>query len=73
MQVIVSVPDAPWIISSVMRSTAAPVLVFATVLVADAIGSSSLADLHRFRPSAAMVPTWGNVLSGSSSLSVLLG
>ncbi len=73
--VIVSGARAPWIlIKHVMRNTAAPVLVFATVLVADAIIlEASLTFIGSGLP-ATMVPTWGNVLSEASSyLSVLLG
>ena len=73
--VIVSGARAPWIlIKHVMRNTAAPVLVFATVLVADAIIlEASLTFIGSGLP-ATMVPTWGNILSeASSSLSVLLG
>ena len=73
--VIVSGARAPWIlIKHVMRNTAAPVLVFATVLVADAIIlEASLTFIGSGLP-ATMVPTWGNILSEASSyLSVLLG
>lgn len=73
--VIVSGARAPWIlIKHVMRNTAAPVLVFATVLVADAIIlEASLTFIGSGLP-ATMVPTWGNILSeASSNLSVLLG
>lgn len=73
--VVVSGARAPWIlIKHVMRNTAAPVLVFATVLVADAIIlEASLTFIGSGLP-ATMVPTWGNVLSeASSNLSVMLG
>lgn len=73
--VIVSGAKAPWIlVKHVMRNTAAPVLVFATVLVADAIIlEASLTFIGSGLP-ATMVPTWGNVLSeASSNLSVMLG
>ena len=60
--VIVSGARAPWIlIKHVMRNTAAPVLVFATVLVADAIIlEASLTFIGSGLP-ATMVPTWGNI------------
>ncbi|WP_022868510.1 dipeptide/oligopeptide/nickel ABC transporter permease/ATP-binding protein [Schaalia vaccimaxillae] len=73
--VIVSGARAPWIlVTHVMRNTAAPVLVFATVLVADAIIlEASLTFIGSGLQSTA-VPTWGNVLSdASSNLSVMLG
>ncbi|MDY6214301.1 MAG: dipeptide/oligopeptide/nickel ABC transporter permease/ATP-binding protein [Schaalia hyovaginalis] len=73
--VVVSGARAPWIlVKHVMRNTAAPVLVFATVLVADAIIlEASLTFIGSGLP-ATMVPTWGNVLSeASSNLSVMLG
>lgn len=73
--VIVSGAKAPWIlVKHVMRNTAAPVLVFATLLVADAIIlEASLTFIGSGLP-ATMVPTWGNVLSeASSNLSVMLG
>ena len=73
--VIVSGARAPWIlIKHVMRNTAAPVLVFATVLVADAIIlEASLTFIGSGLPPT-MVPTWGNILSeASTNLSILLG
>ena len=73
--VVVSGARAPWIlVKHVMRNTAAPVLVFATVLVADAIIlEASLTFIGSGLP-ATMVPTWGNILSeASSNLSVMLG
>ncbi|MFY9263684.1 MAG: dipeptide/oligopeptide/nickel ABC transporter permease/ATP-binding protein [Actinomycetaceae bacterium] len=73
--VIVSGARAPWIlIKHVARNTAAPVLVFATVLVADAIILEASLTFIGSGLQSAMVPTWGNVLSdASSNLSVLLG
>lgn len=73
--VIVSGARAPWIlIKHVMRNTAAPVLVFATVLVADAIILEASLTFIGSGLNPTMVPTWGNVLSEASShLSVLLG
>lgn len=73
--VIVSGARAPWIlIKHVMRNTAAPVLVFATVLVADAIILEASLTFIGSGLNPTMVPTWGNILSEESShLSVLLG
>lgn len=73
--VIVSGARAPWIlIRHVARNTAAPVLVFATVLVADAIILEASLTFIGSGLQSTMVPTWGNVLSdASSNLSVLLG
>ena len=73
--VIVSGARAPWILTKhVMRNTAAPVLVFATVLVADAIILEASLTFIGSGLQATTVATWGNVLSeASSNLSVLLG
>ena len=73
--VIVSGARAPWILTKhVMRNTAAPVLVFATVLVADAIILEASLPFIGSGLQATTVATWGNVLSeASSNLSVLLG
>ncbi|MFP7696229.1 dipeptide/oligopeptide/nickel ABC transporter permease/ATP-binding protein [Trueperella sp. LYQ143] len=73
--VIVSGARAPWIlIRHVVRNTAAPVLVFATVLVADAIILEASLTFIGSGLQSSMVPTWGNVLSdASSNMSVLLG
>lgn len=73
--VIVAGARAPWIlIKHVMRNTAAPVLVFATVLVADAIILEASLTFIGSGLQSTMVPTWGNVLSdASSNLSVMLG
>ena len=73
--VIVSGARAPWIlIRHVMRNTAAPVLVYATVLVADAIILEASLTFIGSGLQSAMVPTWGNVLSdASSNMSVMLG
>ena len=73
--VIVSGARAPWILTRhVMRNTAAPVLVFATVLVADAIILEASLTFIGSGLQATTVATWGNVLSeASSNLSVLLG
>ena len=73
--VIVSGARAPWIlIKHVMRNTAAPVLVFATVLVADAIILEASLTFIGSGLNPTMVPTWGNILSEESAhLSVLLG
>ena len=73
--VIVSGARAPWIlIKHVMRNTAAPVLVFATVLVADAIILEASLTFIGSGLNPTMVPTWGNILSEESShLSVILG
>ncbi|WP_051259424.1 dipeptide/oligopeptide/nickel ABC transporter permease/ATP-binding protein [Schaalia suimastitidis] len=63
--VIVSGARAPWIlIKHVVRNTAAPVLVFATVLVADAIileASLTFIGAGLQEP----IPTWGNILSAA--------
>ena len=73
--VIVSGARAPWIlVKHVMRNTAAPVLVFATVLVADAIILEASLTFIGSGLQATTVATWGNVLSeASSNLSILLG
>ena len=73
--VIVSGARAPWILAKhVMRNTAAPVLVCATVLVADAIILEASLTFIGSGLQATTVATWGNVLSeASSNLSVLLG
>ena len=73
--VIVSGARAPWIlVKHVLRNTAAPVLVFATVLVADAIILEASLTFIGSGLQATTVATWGNVLSeASSNLSVLLG
>ena len=73
--VIVSGARAPWIlIKHVMRNTAAPVLVFATVLVADAIILEASLTFIGSGLNPTMVPTWGNILSEESThLSVILG
>ena len=73
--VIVSGARAPWIlVKHVMRNTAAPVLVFATVLVADAIILEASLTFIGSGLQATTVSTWGNVLSeASSNLSVLRG
>ena len=73
--VIVSGARAPWIlIKHVMRNTAAPVLVFATVLVADAIILEASLTFIGSGLNPTMTPTWGNILSEESShLSVILG
>lgn len=66
--VIVSGARAPWIlVKHVMRNTAAPVLVFATVLVADAIILEASLTFIGSGLQSTMVPTWGNVLSDASS------
>lgn len=63
--VVVSGARAPWIlIKHVARNCAAPVLVFATVLVADAIileASLTFIGAGLQEP----VPTWGNILSAA--------
>ncbi|MCD4557067.1 dipeptide/oligopeptide/nickel ABC transporter permease/ATP-binding protein [Schaalia sp. lx-100] len=63
--VIVSGARAPWIlVKHVIRNTAAPVLVFATVLVADAIileASLTFIGAGLQEPT----PTWGNILSAA--------
>lgn len=73
--VIVAGARAPWIlVKHVMRNTAAPVLVFATVLVADAIILEASLTFIGSGLQATTVPTWGNILSeASSNLSVMLG
>ena len=73
--VIVSGARAPWILTRhVMRNTAAPVLVFATVLVADAIILEASLTFIGSGLQATTVPTWGNVLSeASTNRSVLQG
>ncbi|MCI6574488.1 MAG: dipeptide/oligopeptide/nickel ABC transporter permease/ATP-binding protein [Actinomycetaceae bacterium] len=66
--VIVSGARAPWIlVKHVIRNTAAPVLVFATVLVADAIILEASLTFIGSGLQSTMVPTWGNVLSDASS------
>lgn len=62
--VIVSGARAPWIlIRHVARNSAAPVLVYATVLVADAIVfEASLAFINAGMP-VTETPTWGNLLN----------
>lgn len=65
--VIVSGARAPWIlVKHVVRNTAAPVLVFATVLVADAIILEASLTFIGTGLKSEMVPTWGNVLSDAS-------
>ena len=73
--VIVSGARAPWILTRhVMRNTAAPVLVFATVLVADAIILEASLTFIGSGLQATTVATWGNVLSeASTNRSVLQG
>lgn len=73
--VVVSGARAPWIlIKHVARNTAAPVLVFATVLVADAIILEASLTFIGSGLQPTMVPTWGNVLSeASSNASILSG
>ncbi|MDD7464666.1 MAG: dipeptide/oligopeptide/nickel ABC transporter permease/ATP-binding protein [Actinomycetaceae bacterium] len=73
--VIVSGARAPWIlVKHVIRNTAAPVLVFATVLVADAIILEASLTFIGSGLQSTMVPTWGNVLSDASSNgSIILG
>lgn len=73
--IIVSGARAPWILTKhIMRNTAAPVLVFATVLVADAIILEASLTFIGSGLQSAMVPTWGNVLSdASSNLSIIVG
>ncbi|PID98007.1 MAG: ABC transporter [Actinobacteria bacterium] len=70
--VVVSGARAPWIlVKHVIRNTAAPVLVFATVLVADAIileASLTFIGAGLQEP----IPTWGNILS-SAQQGVLRG
>ncbi|MDR6939750.1 dipeptide/oligopeptide/nickel ABC transporter permease/ATP-binding protein [Arcanobacterium hippocoleae] len=66
--VIVSGARAPWIlIKHVMRNTLAPVLVFATVLVADAIILEASLTFIGSGLQPSMVPTWGNVLSEANT------
>ena len=61
--VIVSGARAPWILTKhVMRNTAAPVLVFATVLVADAIILEASLTFIGSGLQATTVATWGNVI-----------
>lgn len=73
--VVVSGARAPWIlVKHVMRNTAAPVLVFATVLVADAIILEASLTFIGSGLQSSTVATWGNVLSdASTNLSVSLG
>lgn len=64
--VVVSGARAPWIlVRHVVRNTAAPVLVFATVLVADAIILEASLTFIGAGLQETMVPTWGNVLSAA--------
>lgn len=64
--VVVSGARAPWILTRhVIRNTAAPVLVFATVLVADAIILEASLTFIGAGLQETMVPTWGNVLSAA--------
>ena len=66
--VIVSGARAPWIlVKHVVRNTAAPVLVFATVLVADAIILEASLTFIGSGLKSVLVPTWGNVLSDASA------
>lgn len=66
--VIVSGARAPWIlVKHVIRNTSAPVLVFATVLVADAIILEASLTFIGSGLQSTMVPTWGNVLSDASA------
>lgn len=66
--VIVSGARAPWILTKhVVRNTAAPVLVFATVLVADAIILEASLTFIGTGLKSSLVPTWGNVLSDAST------
>lgn len=66
--VIVSGARAPWIlIKHVMRNTLAPVLVFTTVLVADAIILEASLTFIGSGLQPSMVPTWGNVLSEANT------
>lgn len=63
--IIVAGAKAPWIlIKHVMRNCAAPVLVFATVLVADAIVfEASLSFINAGVPQPD--PSWGNIIAGA--------
>ncbi|MDP9806720.1 peptide/nickel transport system permease protein [Trueperella bonasi] len=71
--VIVAGARAPWILTKhVARNTAAPVLVFATVLVADAIILEASLTFIGSGLQSTMVATWGNVLSDASSNSSIL-
>lgn len=66
--VIVSGAKAPWIlVKHVVRNTAAPILVFATVLVADAIILEASLTFIGTGLKSNLVPTWGNVLSDAST------
>lgn len=66
--VIVSGARAPWILfKHVVRNTAAPVLVFATVLVADAIILEASLSFIGAGLQSATVATWGNVLADASA------
>lgn len=71
--VIVSGARAPWIlVKHVARNTIAPVLVYATVLVADAIVfEASLSFINAGLPTTA-IPTWGNLLN-SAQLGLFAG
>lgn len=71
--VVVSGANTAWILlRHVLRNTAAPVLVFATVLVADAIILEASLTFIGAGLQETMVPTWGNVLS-SAQQGVLRG
>ena len=63
--VVVSGARAPWIlVKHVVRNCAAPVLVFATVLVADAIVfEASLSFINAGVPQPD--PSWGNIIAGA--------
>lgn len=64
--VVVSGARAPWILSRhVARNVAAPILVFATVLVADAIILEASLTFIGAGLQETMVPTWGNILSAA--------
>ncbi|MDO5033865.1 MAG: dipeptide/oligopeptide/nickel ABC transporter permease/ATP-binding protein [Actinomycetaceae bacterium] len=64
--VVVSGARAPWILTKhVARNVAAPILVFATVLVADAIILEASLTFIGAGLQETMVPTWGNVLSAA--------
>lgn len=64
--VVVAGARAPWILAKhVARNAVAPVLVFATVLVADAIVfEASLSFINAGLPTTA-IPTWGNILNSA--------
>ncbi|MDO5080519.1 dipeptide/oligopeptide/nickel ABC transporter permease/ATP-binding protein [Buchananella hordeovulneris] len=66
--VVVSGARAPWIlIKHVARNTAAPVLVFATVLVADAIILEASLNFIGAGFNEGDVATWGNILSSAQN------